>query len=126
VNFDLALMAKSSKNQHWKSVMELFAVGLRPDTNSEAFKAGWMLGAMAAMTICGAIPLVQGLKRGHPILGTMGALLTAGTAWFLGCIGGLPVAFVFSVIIRALGTPVTDDATLRAEVERQRDRDWQR
>jgi hypothetical protein len=114
----------SSKNQHWESVMELFADWLRPDTNSQAYKTGWLLGTMTAMTICGAIPLVQGLKSGHPILGTMGAFITAGASWFLGCIGGLPIAFVFSVIIRALGTPITDEASLRAEVERQRERDW--
>jgi len=111
-------------NQHWKSVMELFAVGLRPDTNSDAFKTGWMLGTMAAMTICGAIPLVQGLKSGHPILGTMGGLITAGASFLLGCVGGLPIAFVFTVIIRAMGSPITDEASLRAEVERQRERDW--
>jgi hypothetical protein len=117
-------MVISSKNQHWKSVMELFADWLRPDTNSQAYKTGWMLGAMIAMTICGVIPLVQGLKSGHPLLGTMGAFLTAVGAWYLGCIGGLPIAFVFSAIIRALGSPISDEARLRAEVERQRECDW--
>jgi hypothetical protein len=104
--------------------MELFADLIRPDTNSEGYKTGWMIGVMGAMIICGLIPLIQGLKTGHPVLGVVGAFITAGASWLLGCIGGLPVAFVFSVIIRALGPSVTDEERLRAEVERQRLSDW--
>jgi hypothetical protein len=105
--------------------MELFANWLQPNTPSDSYKTGVMLGIMAAMVICGLIPLVVGLKSGHPIVGTIGAFATGGVSFFLGCIGGLPVAFVFSVLIRAMGSPPVDEERLRDQVERQRRRNWE-
>ena len=101
--------------------MELFA---RVDTNSEAYKNGLMIGVMLAMTVCGLIPLVQGIRSRQPLLGVMGGFLTAVGAWFLGCLGGLPIAFFFSFLIRSLPEPEQDEDSLRAEVERQRQREW--
>jgi hypothetical protein len=67
--------------------------------NNAAFKAGMMVGIVFAVLICGAIPIAVGSSKGQPILGIIGALCAGGTAVLLGCLGGLPVAALFSFII---------------------------
>jgi uncharacterized membrane protein YraQ (UPF0718 family) len=103
--------------------MELFAAGTRQDLNAEAFKTGMLFGQMVAMILCGIIPLVQGIKSRQPLMGLMAAFLTASGAWFTGCLGGLPLAVLFSMLIRLFAVPVSDES-LRAEVERQREKGW--
>jgi len=86
--------------------MELFAQ-LKPPAgaNNAAFQVGAIVGAILAVLVCASIPLVLGIKRGHPIIGVIGAIIAAGTSVFLGCLGGLPAALVFVVVILVMGKP---------------------
>lgn len=102
--------------------MNLFA---QVNANSQAFQFGLIIGAMFAMTVCGAIPLVQGLRYNRPVAGLIGAVVTAGVAFLGGCLGGLPTAIVFAIVIYAMGKPEVDENKLQEEVNRLRDRNWQ-
>lgn len=79
--------------------LELFA-----NTNSQAYQAGLMIGIMIAVLISASIPISVGAKKGQPVLGLIGGICAGGTALFFGCLGGLPVAGVFAVIIMAVGS----------------------
>jgi hypothetical protein len=76
-----------------------------------------------AVVVCGAIPLVTGANRGHVAMGIVGALFVVPAAAFLGCLGGLPVAIFFSVIIKLLpkpNRPLLSQAEVEQEVRRIR------
>src|SRR3954463_14054337 len=64
-----------------------------------------IIGLTIATVVCAAIPLTTGATRGHVAMGIIGALFTVPAAAFLGCIGGLPVALFFTVIIKLLPKP---------------------
>lgn len=67
------------------------------------------LGAIVYLTVacilCPALPLTMGFGKGHVVLGIIGALITLPCAALLGCIGGLPVACVFSLVIFLVPVP---------------------
>ncbi len=79
--------------------LELFA---QPGNNA-AFQAGFVIGVILAVIICASIPISVGMKKGHPVLGVIGGIFAGGTAVLFGCLGGLPMAAVFVVIILCLG-----------------------
>ena len=51
------------------------------------------------------IPLTTGVAKGHTILGIVFALITVPIAGTFGCIGGLPLACIFSVLISIIPVP---------------------
>jgi hypothetical protein len=72
--------------------------------------------------LCAAIPLVAGVARGHIALGVIGAILTIPVAAFgFGCLGALPVAALFTVIIKLVPVPERPLLT-QAEVEKEMER----
>jgi len=56
-----------------------------------------IIGILIAVAICGAIPIVVGYVCQKIPLGVIGGVCSGGTAILLGCLGGLPMAFLFSV-----------------------------
>jgi hypothetical protein len=76
--------------------MELFA---QVNQNSDAYKAGQVVGVIFAILLSAAIPIAYGASRGRTVLGIVGGVCAAPAALLLGCLGGLPVAFLFVGII---------------------------
>ena len=72
---------------------------------STALELGAILGITLAVVASTAIPLTTGVAKGHITLGIIFALITLPIAAMFGCIGGLPVACVFSVIISLIPAP---------------------
>lgn len=85
--------------------LELFAQFGRQNNNAndQAMQAGMVVGIILAVIVCFSIPISVGAKRGHPIIGLLGSICTIPAAILLGCLGGLPVAAVFVVIILVMG-----------------------
>lgn len=75
-----------------------------------------ILGVSVAVVVCAAIPLTTGVARGHPALGIVGALVCVPPAALLGCLGGLPVACVFALVISLIPVPNKPLLT-QAEIE---------
>jgi hypothetical protein len=88
--------------------------------NNQAFQAGLIIGIIIAVIVSSSIPLSVGMKRGHPVLGTIGALFSGAIAVPFGCLGGLPMAGLFAVIIMCLPKP--DSGRRR---RRRRDDDYE-
>jgi hypothetical protein len=110
-----------------------------PLATSVAMGMGTVLGVSIAAAICAAIPLVTGMKRGNVTLGIVGALFALPAAAFIGivgaeltfpaaaivfgCVGGLPVAAVFSIIISIVpppNRPLLSQAEIEEEMRRMR------
>jgi hypothetical protein len=94
-----------------------------PVFGSTAWELGAVVGLTIAVVVCGAIPLTTGASRGHPIMGIIGALCTVPASAFLGCLGGLPVAFFFTILISLLpkpNKPLLSQSEIEAEQRRMR------
>jgi hypothetical protein len=102
--------------------MELFAQ-FNQNANPAAFRAGLVIGIIIAVVVCGSIPLVLGLSRGQPVIGVIGALITAVTSGLFGCLGGLPMASVFVVIVLVMGKPAKKKGKKRRRSEWEDDDD---
>ncbi|MBP3955494.1 hypothetical protein J8F10_09390 [Gemmata sp. G18] len=85
------------------AAVTLFAAGI--DVNSRDYKNAQMFGALTAGAVCGLWPLLSGFSKGRPILGIIGFFTCIPSAVFLGCLLSLPVAFVFKLLIGAMGSP---------------------
>lgn len=83
--------------------MELLAQAGRGG-NDQAYQMGVLVGIIVATIISAGIPLAVGISRGQPLLGVFGAICAVPAALLLGCLGGLPVAGLFTVIIMAIPT----------------------
>jgi hypothetical protein len=81
--------------------LELFA---QINPNSDAYKAGQLLGIVIAMLLSALIPIAFGASRGQAVLGVIGAVCAVPAAFFLSCLGGLPVALLFVGIIAAVSS----------------------
>jgi hypothetical protein len=79
---------------------------------------GFMIGVIFAILVCSAIPIAIGLQKNQPVLGIVGAVCAAGSAFVAGCCLGLPVAAVFVIIINWVAN-IND-----AQVRRQADEDY--
>jgi len=75
------------------------------DVNSQEYKNGVLLGSLIAGVICGLWPLLAGLSKGRPIMGIIGFFACIPSAFVLGCLLALPVAFVFKTLISVLPSP---------------------
>ena len=98
------------------SFAALFAVG-------DGFMVLSIIFTAIATVVCAAIPLTTGATRGHVAMGIIGALFVVPAAAFAGCLGGLPVALFFSVIIKLLpkpNRPLLTQAEIEQEVRRIR------
>ena len=110
-----------------------------PLATSVAMEMGTILGITIAAAVCSAIPLVTGMKRGNVTLGIVGSLFTLPATAFVGivgaeltlpaaailfgCVGGLPVAGAFSVIISIVpppNRPLLSQAEIEEEMRRLR------
>jgi hypothetical protein len=89
---------------------------------STAFELGAILGITIAVVVCCAIPLTTGIAKGHVALGIIGALITLPTAALLGCIGGLPVACFFSILISVVPVSKNKPLLSQAEIEKEMER----
>lgn len=78
-----------------------------------------VIGIIFAVILCGAIPISVGANKGQPVLGVIGGVCAGGTAVLFGCLGGLPVAGLFCVIIMA----VAGSSSGRPKYGRRRDYD---
>jgi hypothetical protein len=91
------------------------------------FSTWFHLGAIAGITIAvivsAAIPLTTGMTKGHVVLGIIGALITIPIAALFGCLGGLPVACLLSVLISLIPVPkrpLLSQAEIEKEMRRVR------
>jgi uncharacterized membrane protein YraQ (UPF0718 family) len=110
-----------------------------PLATSVVMEMGTILGITVAAVICSAIPLVAGMTRGHMTLGIVGALFTLPAAALIGivgatftfpaaailfgCVGGLPVAGVFTAIISIVprpNRPLLSQSEIEQETRRMR------
>lgn len=89
---------------------------------SMAFELGAIVGISIAVVICCGIPLTTGITRGHVALGIIGALIVLPITATLGCIGGLPVACVFSLIISVVPVSKNKPLLSQAEIEKEMQR----
>jgi len=81
------------------------------------------MGLTIAVIVCTALPLTTGMQKGHVGLGIIGALITLPAAALLGCLGGLPVAVICSIIIQVIPSferPLLSQAEIEAEMRRMR------
>jgi len=95
--------------------MELLAQ-IGGGANDQARQAGMLVGIIMAVVISASIPLAVGLSRGQPLLGVLGAICAIPAAFLLGCLGGLPVAGLFTVIIMS----VSGKSTFKGNKTRRR------
>jgi hypothetical protein len=72
---------------------------------STALELGAIVGISIAVIVCAGIPLTTGVAKGHTVLGIVFALITVPIAGMFGCIGGLPVACGFSLLISFIPVP---------------------
>jgi hypothetical protein len=101
---------------------ELFAQFVRNNKgNDPAFQAGVVVGIIFAAIVCAAIPIAVGVTRGHPIIGVIGGICAIPAALLLGCLGGLPVASVFVVIILVMGKETAPRRRKRKRVREYED-----
>lgn len=100
---------------------ELFA---QNQTDQDAFKAGVRIVIAIAVVICAAIPVVLGYFKGQAIIGIIGGILSGVTAIFLGCLGGLPMACVFIIIIMSMGDGTTERTRKRKKRRRPIEDDY--
>jgi hypothetical protein len=102
--------------------LELFAQFVRNNKgNDPAFQAGVVAGMIFAAIVCSAIPIAVGATRGHPIIGVIGGICAIPAALLLGCLGGLPVAAVFVVIILVMGKETAPRRRKRKRVREYED-----
>jgi len=90
---------------------------------SDGMALGAIIGITIATVVCAAIPLTVGASRGHVAMGIIGALFVVPAAAFAGCLGGLPVAIFFTILIKLLPTPnrpLLSQAEIEQEVRRIR------
>jgi hypothetical protein len=66
---------------------------------NDAEMVAYVVGALMAGVISGAIPLSTGLAMRQPILGVIGGVVSAGAGALFGCCAGIPVALLLSGII---------------------------
>jgi hypothetical protein len=103
--------------------LAILLTAMPPIAYSTAFEMGAILGITIAVIVSCAIPLTTGIAKGHVTLGIIGALVTLPFAAMLGCIGGLPLACIFTVIISAMPAPkrpLLSQAEIEAEMRRAR------
>ncbi|MBN9523368.1 hypothetical protein J0H58_33455 [bacterium] len=74
-------------------------LALFAQANNAAFQAGQVFGIIIAVIVSASIPISFGASRGQPVIGAIGAVFSGGAAVLLGCVGGLPVAGLFCLII---------------------------
>jgi hypothetical protein len=84
--------------------LAILALGV-PFAMSTAFELGAIIGISVAVVVCAGIPLTTGVAKGHTALGIVFALITVPVAGMMGCIGGLPLACAFSVLISIIPVP---------------------
>jgi hypothetical protein len=72
---------------------------------SDAATMGLILGTAISVVTSAAIPLTTGVAKGHVALGIIGGLVVIPVAALFGCIGGLPVACMFAVLISIIPAP---------------------
>ena len=91
---------------------------------STAFELGAIVGISVAVVVCCAIPLTTGIARGHVALGIIGAFVVLPTAALFGCIGGLPVAAGFAMLISIIpvrkNRPLLSQSEIEKEMQRAR------
>ncbi len=85
--------------------------------NNAAFRAGMIVGIIFAVLICGSIPIAVGARKGQPVLGIVGGVLAGGISVFLGCLGGLPMALLFVLIIVLVSGRETTSRSKRRRYE---------
>lgn len=68
----------------------------------DASMLGLILGTALSVVVCAAIPFMTGVSQKKPMLGIVGSLVTIPGAALLGCIGGLPLAAVCSLVITCI------------------------
>jgi hypothetical protein len=90
---------------------ELFAAMTAQDER----QFGWMIGVTFAVIVCSAIPTAIGLQKNQPVLGVIGGVCAAGSAFVAGCCLGLPVAGVFVVIINLVANMNDSQARRQAD-----------
>src|SRR5262249_31100685 len=86
---------------------------------STVFEVGALLGVTIAVVVSAAIPLTTGVTKGHVALGIVFGMITVPIAALFGCIGGLPAACIFSVIISLIpkaNKPLLSHAEVEAEM----------
>ena len=91
---------------------------------SAAYEMGAIIGITISTVVCTALPLTTGVARGNVTLGIVGALITLPAAALLGCVGGLPVACLFTVIISIVPPPkrpLLSQAEVEEEMRRLRE-----
>jgi hypothetical protein len=76
-------------------VFNLFA----QNAQNGAVQGAWIAGIIFAVIICGSIPIAVGNSKGQPVIGVIGGVISGGVAVLLGCMGGLPSAGFFVIII---------------------------
>jgi hypothetical protein len=94
----------------------------QPRNKPEAI--GFVIGIIIAVVISGAIPIIVGFVCQKIPLGLIGGVVSGGTAILLGCLGGLPMALLFSVGI-IIWTCTSHDRR-RSPVELDYDDDYDR
>jgi hypothetical protein len=75
------------------------------NTNSPEYAFAVLLGSLIAGVICGLWPLCVGLSLNRPIMAVIGFFTCIPCGYLLGCLLALPVAFVFKLLIQAMGRP---------------------
>jgi len=88
---------------------------------------GRIVGALFAGVFCGLIPLIAGIvKRGpvHITLGVVGMVVCIGSGLVLGCLLGLPVAAVFTVIILVIPNTGARDGRFRRNYDVDHGERW--
>lgn len=85
--------------------LAILALGAPIAAYSTAFELGAIVGISIAVVVCAGIPLTTGVAKGHTTLGIIFGLITVPIAAMFGCIGGLPAACAFSVLISIIPVP---------------------
>jgi hypothetical protein len=75
------------------------------NTHSQEYAFGVLVGSLIAGVVCGLWPLCVGLSQNRPIMGTVGFFTCIPCGFLLGLLLALPVAFVFKLLIQAMGRP---------------------
>jgi hypothetical protein len=87
-----------------------------------AYEAGRVFGFILGVLICGGIPISYGFNKGQPIIGLVGGVVSAALVYPFGCVGGLPMALVFVVIITVMES--MPSSTRRKRRKRRREPEY--